>query len=106
MSHEDQTSDILRYHYGSLSQSLYYTSYVAQMLCGEKVISEETLKAVEVIERSESERRTVLLKAVRHAVHNNYHNLEVFANVLRITTIENAQVAGLIFNDYSKCNNN
>ena len=103
MSHEDHASDILRYHYGSLSRFLYNTFCVAQILFREKVLSEETLKAIEVIERSESERRIVLLKAIRHAVRNNYHNLEVFASVLRI---ENAQVAGLIFNDYSKCNNN
>ena len=102
MSHEDHASDILCYHYGFLSQSLYYPSYMTQILCGEKVISDETLKAVEDTEQSESERRTVLLKAVRHAVHNNYHNLEVFASVLRI---ENAQVADLILNDYSECNN-
>lgn len=74
------------------------------MLHGEKVISEETLITIEVIEQSVSERRTVLLKAIRDAVHNNYHNLEVFASVLRITS-ENAQVAGLILNDYSKYTN-
>ena len=104
MSREDCASDILRYHYGSLSQSLHYPSYVTQMLHQEEVLSEETLKTIKVIERSESERRTVLLKAIRVAVHNNYHNLEVFASVLRNTN-ENSQVAGLILNDYSKCNN-
>ena len=103
MSREDCASDILRYHYGSLSHSLHSPSYVTQILHGEKVISEETLKAVEVIKRSESERRTVLLKAIRHAVHNNYRNLEVFASVLRITS-ENARVAASILNDYSMCN--
>ena len=50
-------------------------------------------------ERSQSERRTVLLKAVRGAVHVNHHNLEVFASVLKRFT-ENVPVANAIFNDY------
>ena len=100
MSCEGLASDILRYHYGSLSQSLHYPSFVAQMLYIERVISEENLKAVEVVEQPES-KRTVLLKAIRDAVHKDYHNLEVFASVLLITS-ENTQVAGLILNDYSK----
>ena len=38
-SHEDHASDILRCHYGTLSQSLQYPICVAEMLCGERVIS-------------------------------------------------------------------
>ena len=55
------------------------------------------------IEQSVSEDMAtfLLLKAVRHAVHTNYHNLEVFATVLlKFSTV---QCAKAILNDYGKC---
>ena len=42
-----------------------------------------------------------LLKAVRGAVHSNYHNLKVFANILQRFT-DNIQLGDVIMNDYSK----
>ena len=77
-------SDILRCHYGTLAQSLQYPLRVAQLLCGERVISKTTLAIMENEQWSQSEEKaiSVLLRAVRHAVHTNYHNLVVFASVL------------------------
>ena len=99
ISLEDSASDILRYHYGTLSRHLRYPINVAQLLCEEKVISDITLSHVQDSERSQSERKTVLLKSLRHAVHINHHNLEVFASVLKRFT-ENVPLGNAIFNDY------
>ena len=41
------TSDILRRRYGTLAQSLQYPLKVAQLLCGERVISKTTLAVME-----------------------------------------------------------
>lgn len=43
----------------------------------------------------------LLLKAIRHAVHDNYHNLEVFASVL-VKLSSTVQCAKAILNDYGK----
>ena len=43
----------------------------------------------------------LLLKAVRHAVHTNYHNLEVFASVLLKQT-SNVKCGMAILKDYGK----
>ena len=99
ISLEDSASDILRYHYGTLSQYLHHPINVAQLLCEEKVISDTTLSHVQDSGRSQSERRTVLLKALRSAVHINHHNLEVFASVLKHSS-ENVKIGNAIFNDY------
>ena len=96
-------SDILRCHYGSLAQSLQYPLRVAQLLCGERVISKTTLAIMENEQWSQSEEKTisVLLRAVRHTVHTNYHNLVVFASVLlRISS--NVPCAKAILNDCSE----
>ena len=83
-SREDHASDILRCHYGTLSQSLYYPVRVAQYLYEEGVITKSRLEIIKYAAKSPSTRKElfVLLQAVRRAVHDNYHNLEVFANVL------------------------
>ena len=99
ISLEDSASDILRYHYGTLSQYLCHPIYVAQLLCVEKVISDTTLSQVEDSGRSQSERRTVLLKSLRHAVHVNHHNLKVFAAVLNHSS-ENVPLGDAILKDY------
>ena len=102
-SHEDHASDILRCHYGTLSQSLQYPIRVAELLCGEGVISETTLSVVKNKQRSQSEEtaRLVLLQAVRHAVHYNYSNLTIFASVLlRFTS--NVPCAKAILKDCGK----
>ena len=97
-------SDILRHHYGTLSQSLHYPIRVAEMLCGERVISQATLSMVKTTAESQSEAEAlfVLLKAIRHAVHSNYSNLLVFAIVLLKFT-SNVPYGNAILKDYGKC---
>ena len=98
MSSEDIASDILRNYYGTLSQYLLHPIKVAQHLCEVEVISDTTLAYIEDSGQLHSE-RTVLLKAIRHAVHANHHSLEVFASVLKRFT-ENVPLGDAIFNDY------
>ena len=100
---EDHASDILRCHYGTLSQSLQYPIRVAEMLCGEKVISKLTLSTVKSIAESQSEAEAlfVLLRAIRHAVHSNHSNLVVFASVLLKFT-SNVPCGKGVLKDYGK----
>ena len=102
-SHEDHASDILRCHYGILSQSLQYPIRVAEMLCGEKVISKITLSTVKSIAESQSEAEAlfVLLRAIRYAIHSNYSNLMIFASVLLKFT-SNVACAKDLLKDYGK----
>ena len=102
-SHEDQASDILRCHYGTLSQSLQYPVSVARLLCREQVISQTRLTIVKFTAQSFSNEEAIflLLKAIRRAVHNNYHNLEVFANVLLKVT-NNMSCANAILEECSE----
>ena len=92
-SHEDHASDILRCHYGTLSQSIRYPVRVAHYLYGEGVITKTRLEIIEYTAKSPSTRKALLmlLGAVRHAVHTNYHNLTIFASVLLkfTSTVEN-----------------
>ena len=88
-------SDILRCHYGTLSQCLKYPVRIAQLLHDEGVIPNEVLK---LCSQSEENALFVLLQAVRHAVHTNYHNLEVFASVLLKQT-SNVPCANAIIQD-------
>ena len=101
MSPEDRASDILRNYYGNLSQSLHHTTSVAQLLCEEKVISDITLFNMKDIRRTKSERKTILLKSIRGAVHVSYYNLRTFASVL-LKFNENVQFGDAILRDYSK----
>ena len=78
---EDHASDILRCHYGTLSQSLRYPVRVAQYLYGEGVITKNRLAIIKCTVMS-GKALFILLQAIRDAVHTNYHNLEVFASVL------------------------
>ena len=84
MSREDHASDILRCHYGTLSQSLQYPVRVAQYLYEEGVISKAIFFIVKYTAESHSTGKAlfVLLRAVRHAIHTNYHHLMIFASVL------------------------
>ena len=104
MSHEDCASDILRRHYSTLTESLQYPITIAQRLQGEGIISEEILTFVKSATRSSSEGKAtfILLKAVRHAVHTKYGNLEIFASVLLKFT-NNVQCANAILKDCGKC---
>lgn len=103
MSNEDCASEILRCHYGSLSQSLCEPFRVAQILRKEEVISGVTLITIECIELIESEQRTVLLSALRGAVLKKHTNLDVLARVMQFFP-QNSQLATLILKDYGKCN--
>ena len=94
---EDHASDILRCHYGTLSQSLRYPVRVAQYLYEEGVITKTRLEIIEYTAKS-GKALFVLLQAVRHAVHTNYHNLEVFASVLLKQT-SNVPCANAIIQD-------
>ena len=102
-SHEDHASDILRCHYGTLSQSLQYPVRVAEMLCGERVISKVTLSTVKSTAKSHSEAEAlfVLLRAIRHAIHSNHSNLVIFASVLLKFT-SNVPCAKDMLKDYGK----
>ena len=102
-SHEDQASDILRCHYGTLSQSLQYPVIVARLLHRDRVISRTRLTIVKFTAQSFSDEEAIflLLKAIRRAVRNKYHNLEVFANVLLKVT-NNMPCVNAILEDYSE----
>ena len=102
-SHEDQASDILHCHYGTLSQSLQYPVGVARLLHRDQVISQTRLPIVKFTAQSFSDEEAIflLLKAIRLAVHNNYHNSEVFANVLLKVT-NNMLCANAILEKYSE----
>ena len=101
ISPEQCASDILRCHYATLSQFLHDPISVGWLLCEQDptIISEETLSSLEHSSQSESVIKGVLLKGVRHAVHINHHNLEVFGSVLKRFT-ENVPLGNAIFNDY------
>ena len=64
--------------YGALSQDLNHPIDVAQLF-EEKVLSDININSGQ----SNTERRVVLLKATRSAVHINHNNLVVFADVLK-----------------------
>ena len=83
-SHEDHASDILRCHYGTLSQSLRYPVRVAHYLYGEGVITKTRLAIIKYTAKSLSTNKALLmiLGAVCHAVHTNYHLMMIFASVL------------------------
>ena len=99
-SHEDHASDILRCHYGTLSQSLQHPVGIAHYLYIERVISQTVLAIIKATTQSLSEDKAtfLLLKALRHAVHTNYHNLKVFASVLLKQT-SNVPCANAIIQD-------
>ena len=103
MSLEDYASDILRCHYGTLSQSLQYPIRIAQLLYKEGVISMTRLYIVKSTAQSYSEEEAfyLLLKEVRRAVHAKYHNLKVFANVL-LKFKSNSPYAKAILEDFNK----
>ena len=94
---EDHASDILRCHYGTLSQSLRYPVRVAHYLYGERVITKNELVIIKCTVKS-GKALFILLQAVRHAVHTDYHNLEVFASVLLKQT-SNVPCANAIIQD-------
>ena len=102
-SHEDQASDILCCHYGILAQTLQYPVNVARLLYKEEVISDARLTIVKFTAQSFSDEEAIflLLKAIRRAVHNNYHNLERFASVLLKVT-NKMPCANAILEEYSE----
>ena len=104
MSNEDRVYSILRSHYGTISQSLQDPVSIARRLCGEKIIPEETLAAVESTKLSPVEKTAVLLKSIRAAVHTNYHSLWIFGSVLQKFT-DNCSLGRSVIVDYGKYNN-
>ena len=104
MSCEDHASDILRCHYGTLSQSLRYPVRVAHYLYGEGVISKARFFIVKYTAESHSTRKAlfILLRAVRHVVHTNYHHLMIFASVL-LKFESNVPCGNAILKDCGKC---
>ena len=101
INQKDCASEVLRCHYGSLSQSLQHPIPIAQILHTEKVISERILNSIKDQSRSLSEKRTVLLQSIRFAVHTDRHNLEMFVGALLKFT-ENVPLPNAIKADYSK----
>ena len=96
-------SDILRCHYGTLSQSLRYPVRVAHYLYGEGVITKTRLEIIKHTAESLSTSKALfmLLGAVRHAVHTNYHHLMIFASVLLKFT-SNVTCANAMLEDCGK----
>ena len=103
MSLEDHASDILRCHYGTLSQSLRYPIRVAQLLHEEEVISQTRLTIVKFTAESFTgdEAIFLLLKAIRRVVHSNYYNLKIFISIL-LQFSENVPCANAILKDCGK----
>ena len=108
LSDEDHASDILRHHYGTLSQCFHYSADIAQLLHREEVVSKTTLSTAQSLLKDEAS--FFLLKEIRHAVHTDYHKLKMFASVL--LHFENQYIAmqpnfilcaNAILRDYSKC---
>ena len=100
---EDHASDILRCHYGTLSQSLRYPVRVAHYLYGEGVITKTRLAIIKYTAKSLSTSKALfmLLGAVRHTVHTNYHHLMIFASILLKFT-SNVPCANAILEDCGK----
>ena len=100
---EDHASDILRCHYGTLSQSLRYPVRAAHYLYGEGVITKTRLAIMKYTAKSLSTSKALymLLGAVRHAVHTNYRHLMIFASVLLKFT-SNVPCASAILEDCGK----
>ena len=104
MSREDLASDILRCHYGVLSDSLQYPISMAQLLHEEGIITKMKSVIVKYTAESLSREKAVflLLKTIRHAVHAKYHNLELFASVLLKFT-SSVPCASGILKDCGEC---
>ena len=96
-----QAIAILRSHDPSLSQSLSDPVNVARLLYGEHVITGAILANVESTGQSLSERRKVLLAAVREAVQINYQSLQTFGTVLCKFT-GNVRLGKAILSDYGE----
>ena len=92
---------IVNTHHSSLSQSLSDPVGVARLLHGECVITGAVLANVESTGQSLSDRRKVLLAAVREAVQINYQSLQTLGTVLCKFT-GNAQLGSAILSDYGE----
>ena len=90
--------DILQCHYGKLSQFLQDPIKVGKLLTPQ-VISQETMESIE----SSGQERTILLKAIRSAVHINKDNLELFVRAVEKVP-QNDKLAKDIWKDFSQLN--
>ena len=81
-SNEDHAYNILRKHYNTLAQSLTEVTDLARVLYSNKMISSETLADIVSTRESIADSRAILLRAVRHAIHDDHKNLELFLVIL------------------------
>ena len=93
--------NILNKHFTALSKSLSDPVNVARLLYGEQVISLQKLNDVEDDNLSLSDKRQILLAAVKDAVKANHVSLQKFFVVLCHLT-RNFKLGGSILRDYSK----
>ena len=103
LSHEENASGILRCHYSTLALSLQYPVRIAQLLSGQEIISTMSYITIKFYAESPCAEKATpfLLKRVRHAVHTNYQNLELFASVM-IKCNSNVPCANAILEDCGK----
>ena len=101
ISNADHVCNILCTHYGTISQSLQDPVEVARLLFEKQIIPKETLTAVESTKLSPVEKKAVLLKSIRAAVHINYQNLWIFGSILQKIT-GNFSLGKSIITDYGK----
>ena len=81
-SNEDRAYNILRKHYNTLAQSLTEVTDLARVLYSKEIISSETLADIVSTRESITDSKAILLRAVRHAIHDDHKNLEVFLAIL------------------------
>ena len=93
--------NILNKHLTGLSKSLSDPVSVARLLYGEHVIIQQKLNGVEDDNLSLSDKRKILLAAVKDAVQASHVNLQKFSIVLCHLT-RNVKLGESILRDYSK----
>ncbi|XP_019856701.1 PREDICTED: putative leucine-rich repeat-containing protein DDB_G0290503 isoform X1 [Amphimedon queenslandica] len=91
--------NILNKHFTTLSKSLSDPVHVARLLYGEQVISQQKLNDVEDDNLSLSDKRQILLSAVKDAVQANHVSLQKFFVVLCHLT-RNVKLGESILRDY------
>uniref|UniRef100_A0A1X7SHF3 Uncharacterized protein n=1 Tax=Amphimedon queenslandica TaxID=400682 RepID=A0A1X7SHF3_AMPQE len=91
--------NILNKHFTALSKSLSDPVHVARLLYGEQVISQQKLNDVEDDNLSLSDKRQILLSAVKDAVQANHVSLQKFFVVLCHLT-RNVKLGESILRDY------
>ena len=101
IGHKSPAVDILRRYYSTLSQSILEPAHIANILHKQDVFSDGVVSSLESKIGSLSDRRAILLRALRKVVQSNYAILEILVTVLRKFP-ETAQIGDRIFEEYSK----